>query len=115
MDYGLRVHTTNSIDVKGNKFGTMFNHAISIKYSVVNSLIEGNTFTACGRNCIDLGQETPASNEATVSGNTFGANRTYGVAIRYMRRSVITGNSFASNKWPNVRQFVRYGQVVGQN
>ena len=95
MDYGLRVHDTNVIEVKGNTFGTLFNHAISIKYSVTSSLITSNTFTGCGRNCIDLGQETPASTEATITGNTFGKDRTYGVAIRYMKRSVITGNTFA--------------------
>ena len=114
MDYGLRVHDTNNIEIKGNKFGTVFNHGISIKYNVTTSLISGNTFTNCGRNCIDLGQEKPASNEATVSGNSFGPSRTYAVAIRYMRRSVITGNSFASNGRPNIRQFVSYGTVSGQ-
>lgn len=114
MDYGLRVHDTNNIEIKGNKFSTMFNHGISIKYNVTTSLIEGNTFSGCGRNCIDVGQETPASNLTTISSNAFSGNWTYAVAIRYMRRTVITGNSFAGNGRPNVRQFVNYGTVSGQ-
>ena len=56
MDYGIRVHDTNYVEIKGNRFGTMFNHAISIKYAVASSLIEGNTFTGCGRVCIDFGE-----------------------------------------------------------
>jgi len=115
MDYGVRVYDTRTVDIRGNHFYKLFNHAISIKESVVTSVIAGNNFEGCGRNCIDLGQQTPASGDATVSGNTFGAYRTYGVAIRYMRKSVITGNSFAKNAWPNYRQFVHYGQVVYQN
>ena len=114
MDYGLRVHDTNNIEIKGNKFGSMFNHGISIKYNVTTSLIEGNTFAGCGRNCIDVGQEKPAGNLTTVSSNAFSGNWTYAVAIRYMRRTVITGNSFSGNGRPNIRQFVNYGQVSGQ-
>lgn len=97
MDYGLRVHDTNYIEVKGNTFGTMFNHAISIKWSVVSSLIQGNTFPGCGRVCIDLGQQTPASIESTITGNTFGSERVSGVTVRYIIRAVITGNTFAKS------------------
>jgi hypothetical protein len=114
MDYGIRVHNTKTINIRGNRFNRLFNHAISIKYAVVTSVITGNNFEGCGRNCIDLGQETPASSEATISGNTFGAYRTYGAAIRYMKRSVFSGNNFAKNAWPNIRQFINYGQVIGQ-
>lgn len=114
MDYGLRVHDTNYVEIKNNKFSTLFNHGISIKYNVTTSLIDGNTFSACGRNCIDLGQATPASNTATVSSNYFGPSRTHAVAIRYMRRSLIINNSFVSNGMLNVKQFVRYGTVEGQ-
>ena len=31
--------------------------------------------------------------------------RTWSAAIRYMKRSVITGNTFAKNAWPNIRLF----------
>jgi hypothetical protein len=103
MDYGVRVHDTNYVEIKGNRFGTMFNHAISIKYAVVSSLIEGNTFTGCGRVCIDFGQESPASTEGTITGNTFGPERTSGVTVRYMRRSVITGNTFAKSRGTAIR------------
>src|SRR4051794_13075947 len=64
MDYGVRIYSTATVDIKGNQFGTVFNHAISLKTNVVSATITGNTFNACGRTCIELGQETPASGEA---------------------------------------------------
>ena len=116
MDYGLRVHDTKYIEIKGNKFGTVFNHAISIKYSVVTSLIENNNFVGCGRACIDFGQESPASTEGTITGNSFGAYRKAGVNVRWMKRSVVTGNTFFKSKGMDVKVIsVPLSRVVVQS
>jgi hypothetical protein len=103
MDYGVRIHDTRNVKIKGNTFGTVFNHAISIKYSVVNSIIADNNFIGCGRACIDFGQESPASTEGTITGNMFGPYRKAGVNVRWMRRSVITGNIFTKSPGADIR------------
>ena len=103
MDYGIRIHDTNYVEIVGNTFTSVFNHAISIKYSVVSSLIQGNNFQSCGRGCIDFGQESPASTEGTITGNTFGSYRKTGVNVRWMKRSVITGNTFARSSGGTVK------------
>ena len=98
MDYGLRVYDTKSVDIKGNLFGTMFNHAISLKYSVVSASITNNTFDGCGRTCIELGQDSPACGEAVGTGNVFKGKRLHDVYFRNLNRAVITDNTFIAAK-----------------
>lgn len=52
----------------------------------------------CGSTCIDFGQELPASTEGAITDNSFGAYRKAGVNARWMKRSVITGNTFFKSK-----------------
>ena len=96
MDYGLRVYSTETVWARGNRFGTIFNHAISLKSSVAYAWIEGNTFTDCGRTCIELGQESTPSGEAVVTGNTFDAVELLGVKVGYIRKATVTGNTFVA-------------------
>jgi hypothetical protein len=103
MDYGVRIHDTRNVKIEGNTFGTVFNHAISIKYSVVSSIIKGNNFRGCGRACIDFGQESPASTEGTITGNKFGPYRKAGVNVRWMKKSVITGNVFTKSQGADIK------------
>ena len=60
MDYGIRVYDTKTVEIKRNRFGTLFNHAISLKYAVASALIADNAFNACGRTCVELGQDSPS-------------------------------------------------------
>ena len=98
MDYGVRVYDTKYVEIKDNRFGTVFNHAISLKYSVVSALIQGNSFNSCGRTCVELGQESPASGEATVTGNTFQGSRLLDVYFKNIKKAVVTGNTFIGGK-----------------
>jgi hypothetical protein len=94
MDYGVRVYSTATVDIKGNQFGTVFNHAISLKTAVAFASITGNTFNACGRTCIELGQETPASGEALVDSNTFKGARLLDLNINNIGKATVTNNVF---------------------
>jgi hypothetical protein len=94
MDYGVRIYSTATVDIKGNQFGTVFNHAISLKTAVAFASITGNTFNACGRTCIELGQETPASGEALVDGNTFKGARLLDLNINNIGKATVTNNIF---------------------
>jgi hypothetical protein len=94
MDYGVRIYSTAAIDVAGNQFGTVFNHAISLKTNVVSATITGNTFNACGRTCIELGQETPASGEALVDNNIFKGARLLDLNINNIGKATVTNNIF---------------------
>lgn len=94
MDYGLRVYSTATVDINGNQFGTVFNHAISLKTAVAFASITNNTFNACGRTCIELGQETPASGEALVDGNTFKGARLLDLNINNISKATVTNNIF---------------------
>ncbi|MFL5279609.1 MAG: hypothetical protein ACJ8AW_01065, partial [Rhodopila sp.] len=82
MDYAVRVYDTDTVEITGNRFGTTFNHAISLKYSVVSALIADNTFASCGRTCVELGQDSPSSDTAVVSGNTFQGARYVDVYVK---------------------------------
>ena len=73
MDYGVRVYSANEVVIKDNRFGTLFNHVISLKSLVTLATITGNTFTdnrtglyyfvagACGSTAVP----------ATITGNSF--------------------------------------------
>jgi hypothetical protein len=100
MDYGLRVYSTNTISIKGNTFGTMFNHSISLKYSVTYALIENNTFNNCGRTCINLGQDSPPCGEAVVTGNIFNRPKLPAIVVQNIRKATITGNTFIATPRP---------------
>ena len=77
-----------------NQFGTLFNHAISLKSLVTLATITGNTFEACGRTCIELGQDSPACGTALVSGNTFKGARLLDVNINNIGTATVTDNIF---------------------
>jgi hypothetical protein len=94
MDYAVRVYSTSSVNIAGNQFGTVFNHAISLKTAVNYASITGNTFNACGRTCIELGQETPASGEALVDSNIFKGARLIDVNVNNIGKATITNNVF---------------------
>ena len=94
MDYGVRVYSTNEVVVRDNQFGTLFNHAISLKSLVTLATITGNTFEACGRTCIELGQDSPACVEALVDGNTFKGARILDVNINNIAKATVTNNVF---------------------
>jgi hypothetical protein len=57
-DYGLMLYPGTNIVVYNNVFRGGFNHAISLKISVMDVTITGNRFINCGRHCIELGQQT---------------------------------------------------------
>ena len=94
MDYGVRVYSANEVVIKDNRFGTLFNHAISLKSLVTLATITGNTFNACGRTCIELGQDSPACVEALVTGNTFKGARLLDVNINNIAKATVTNNVF---------------------
>src|SRR3954453_5519867 len=94
MDYGVRIYSTAAIDVAGNQFGTVLNHAISLKTNVVSATITGNIFNACGRTCIELGQETPASGEALVDNNILKGARLLDLSINNIGKAIVTNNIF---------------------
>ena len=71
MDYGLRIYSVASMDIKGNQFGTVFNHAISLKANVLFAYMTGNTFNACGRTCIELAKTLPANAARHLSTETY--------------------------------------------
>ena len=98
MDYGIRVYDTKNVEITGNRFGAMFNHAISLKYAVSRALISGNSFNSCGRTCIELGQDSPSCSEATVTGNTFQGARLLDVYFKNIKKAVVTGNTFIAGK-----------------
>ena len=98
MDYGVRIYDTRMVEIKGNRFGVMFNHAISLKYSVVSANIENNMFNSCGRTCNELGQNTPVSGEVLVTGNTFSGQRTYDNAVGNIKKAMIINNTFITAK-----------------
>src|SRR3954447_13820261 len=54
---GIRIHNAKNIDIAGNHLDGLFNHVISLKERVASALIVDNTFDACGRTCIEAGQE----------------------------------------------------------
>ena len=116
-----RIYDARVFEIKRNRFGTMFNHAISLKYSVISALIADNTFGSCGRTCIELGQESPACGEATVTGNTFRGSRLVDVYIRNIKKAVVTGNTFIAAKTaikigsgPSGRVIVRHPTRSGE-
>ena len=94
MDYGVRVYSASEVVIKDNRFGTLFNHAISLKSLVTLATITGNTFNACGRTCIELGQDSPACVEALVTGNTFKGARLLDVNINNISKATVTDNIF---------------------
>jgi hypothetical protein len=98
MDYGIRVYDTKTVEIKRNRFATLFNHAISLKYTVASALIADNAFNACGRTCVELGQDSPSCGEATVTGNTFQGTRLVDVYFKNIRKAVVTGNTFIAAK-----------------
>lgn len=100
MDYGVRIYDGEGVRVRGNTFGTVFNHAISLKSgSTTSALIDDNTFNACGRTCIELGQEpTEVTKEAFVTNNTFrglsSGKSLVGVLMKNIQRATICHNDF---------------------
>jgi hypothetical protein len=99
MDYGLRIYSVASMDIKGNQFGTVFNHAISLKANVLFAYMTRNTFNACGRTCIELGQNTTGEcGEALVDGNVFKGSRLLDVHISNIKKATVTNNIFYTAK-----------------
>jgi Periplasmic copper-binding protein (NosD) len=76
-DYGIRIHNAKNIDIVGNHLDGLFNHAISLKERVASALIVDNTFEACGRTCIEAGQEptTDASGDRSCGVALIARNR----------------------------------------
>lgn len=56
LDYGLRLHATTNVLVRGNKFTGVFNHQLATKENVSNILVDRNIFTGCGQVCVHIGQ-----------------------------------------------------------
>jgi hypothetical protein len=100
MDYGIGIYDTNNMEVIGNTFNTIFNHAISVKSGVVKTIIERNTFNDCGRICVHLGQSTPVSDQAFVRYNTFNNVRMTAVRVDNIKYVVMTGNTFVNTPRP---------------
>lgn len=106
MDYGLRVHGTDTLIVRGNRFEGYFNHALSLKERVRNARIEDNLFQTCGLVCVEGGQEPDTAfgtrmTDRTVANVIVTANRfvgkfdgTVGVFARNVERIFITANRF---------------------
>src|SRR3954454_17227714 len=93
-------------------------HAHAAERVPVNfsSIIEDNNFIGCGRGCIDFGQESPASTEGTITGNTFGPYRKAGVNVRWMKKSVITGNVFTKSQGADIKVIsVPLSRMIIQN
>lgn len=105
MDYGLRVYSADGLVVQGNRFGSLFNHAISLKYGVDGARISENQFDSCGRTCIELGQEGgdpgPAVTGTIVSGNAFTGLAMIAIHYGNERGSDAAGNSFAISGRPS--------------
>ena len=109
MDYGLRIHIAENVEIQGNRFTGdggrgMFNHAVSLKEKVGSAFITGNTFDACGRICIETGQEPTTTagdlscGQATVNGNTFNnvirPDANVVMLVKNIHRVTYNGNTF---------------------
>jgi hypothetical protein len=95
MDYGLQVWSTDGILVQGNQFGSLFNHAISLKYGVNDATIVDNRFNGCGRNCIEVGQqyEGPVTTGTDIHGNTFKGKANVAIYLKNQRDTHIGDNT----------------------
>lgn len=63
MDYGVNFYVSTGNKVLNNYFFGKFNHDISIKYLVRDTLIAYNTFEGCMLQCIELGQTPDIAEE----------------------------------------------------
>lgn len=114
MDYGIRIHQANNVEMVGNRFTGpggkgLFNHSISLKESVNYALIQGNIFDACGRNCIEPGQQDSNTHDgdiscgtATITGNIFNNVKSTRLLVKNIHRVVYSGNTFNNSTGPNV-------------
>jgi Right handed beta helix region/Peptide methionine sulfoxide reductase len=78
MDYGVNFYHSTGNRIVNNYFFGKFNHDISLKNNVFDTLIAYNTFEGCMYQCIELGQEPDNTSEgdltsarATVEYNLF--------------------------------------------
>ena len=77
LDYGLRLHfVSGTVKILNNVFTGpiregipqgLFNHSISLKEKVENTVIIGNIFDYCGRNCIEPGQQESNVHDGDIS------------------------------------------------
>lgn len=100
MDYGVRVYDAKNVYIRGNIFSSVFNHGISLKAGVRNTLIEENTFNSCGRTCINLGQEPNtvpkgyiSCGQAIVKNNRFSGKALSGLFISNIEKVIMSGNT----------------------
>lgn len=110
MDYGIRIHNANTVEILGNRFTGdggkgLFNHSISLKEKVAKTFIVGNTFDACGRNCIEPGQQESnthdgdiSSGTVTITGNTFNntLRTTTILLVKNIHKVIFQDNTFNS-------------------
>jgi hypothetical protein len=133
-DYGLRVHRTRDLVVRGNLFDGYFNHSLSLKEKIRDVRIEDNLFRICGYVCIEGGQEPDSAHggtrtDRTIADVTIANNRfdglddgTVGVFARNAERIFVTANRFAgigeplriANNDRNSRSCERQLQVLGR-
>ena len=120
MDYGLRLHRIHDVEIVGNRFASVsgpgiFNHAISLKERVQSAVIADNSFNACGRACIEAGQEasTTATGDiscglAQITGNSFNDVRdpeaNVVLLVKNIHRVVYQDNGFANVTVPRLIQ-----------
>lgn len=100
MDYGVRVYDAASVFIRNNIFGSLSNHWISLKWGTGYALIDKNRFNACGRICIQLGQEPNTAQrgyrsvkQAVVTNNTLTGYAARGIYIQNIEKATITNNT----------------------
>jgi hypothetical protein len=134
MDYGLRIHGTDTLVVRNNLFDGYFNHAVSVKELSKDILIERNRFNICSVICVEAGQEPDTAAGGTfidrtvanvnIRNNVFNGrdDGTTGVFARNVERAYVTGNAFnriarplrIANNDLNSRSCERQLQVLGR-
>ncbi|WP_027132430.1 right-handed parallel beta-helix repeat-containing protein [Geminicoccus roseus] len=134
MDYGLRIHGTDTLVARNNLFDGYFNHAVSVKEMSRDILIERNKFNICSVICVEAGQEPDTAAGGTlidrtvvnvnIRNNVFNGRNdgSTGVFARNVERAYVTGNAFnriarplrIANNDLNSRSCERQLQVIGR-
>lgn len=134
MDYGLRIHGTDTLVARNNLFDGYFNHAVSVKEMSRDILIERNRFNICSVVCVEAGQEPDTAAGRTlidrtvanvnIRNNVFNGrgDGSTGVFARNVERAYVTGNAFhridrplrIANNDLNSRSCERQLQVLGR-
>jgi hypothetical protein len=112
MDYGVRIYGDGTTaEISGNHFSSLFNHAISLKSGASAVNITSNTFDSCGRNCIELGQESEVG-EVYIARNNLQGRALKGILIKDVRKVSIVDNNISITGIPIYMQPGNYGSRV---